>query len=126
MESDPEGRSRMPLKIEITNSIVMQNNILANETERESRPTIYSDLSADDQTFEMIKNLQEELAIERRSTRRLEEQLLKSQQRWNFFFSQYEGMLKAQLDPIFDQVDIILGKLIGDSSFGFRCVFVVS
>jgi hypothetical protein len=98
----------------------MQSNIHANGPERESRPTIYSDLSADDQTFEMIKNLQEELAIERRSARRLEEQLMKSQQRWNFFFSQYEGMLKAQLDPIFDQVDIILGKLIGESSFSFR------
>ena len=97
----------------------MQTDTHVNGQERESRPTIYSDLSADDQTFEMIKNLQEELAIERRSARRLEEQLMKSQQRWNFFFAQYEGMLKAQLDPIFDQVDIIFGKLIGNSHFLF-------
>jgi hypothetical protein len=73
----------------------------------------FSDLAADDQTFDIIKNLQEELAMERRSVRRLEEQLLKSQQRWNFFFSQYEGMVKGQLDPIFDNVDSILGKLTG-------------
>ena len=74
----------------------------------------YSNLSVDDQSFDIIKNLQEELAMERRSVRRLEEQLLKSQQRWNFFFSRYEGMVKSQLDPIFDDVDNILGKLLGN------------
>ena len=91
--------------------VKMQNGGAKNPQAR-----FFADLTADDQTFDIIKNLQEELAMERRSVRRLEEQLLKSQQRWNFFFAQYERMIKSQLDPIFDNVDSIFGKLIGEEN----------